>query len=282
MVLLNSSTRRDAQGKIVGALGVGQDITELDKYKATLEERVKIRTNELEESLEREKELGILKTSFVSMASHEFRTPLTAINSTAEVLSRYYDKLSREDITKRLDKIRREVTNMAIMLEDILIIGKSDSQRLDFNPAPLNIVELVKSIIYEYQLSEYGNRIVNFDINSQEINVNVDPKWIKHIVINLISNAFKYSDKNSPVDIKIYREKNLINFSFTDYGIGISKEDIAMLFDPFHRGKNVGEIAGTGLGLAVLQQAIDLHLGSINVKSELNKGSTFIVCIPIN
>ena len=124
--------------------------------------------------------------------------------------------------------------------------------------------------------------IVNFDINSQEINVNVDPKWIKHIVINLISNAFKYSDKNSPVDIKIYREKNLINFSFTDYGIGISKEDIAMLFDPFHRGKNVGEIAGTGLGLAVLQQAIDLHLGSINVKSELNKGSTFIVCIPIN
>jgi PAS domain S-box-containing protein len=281
MVLLNASTRRDAEGKIVGVLGVGQDITITNSYKENLEDMVKSRTKELEESLEREKELGILKTNFVSMASHEFRTPLAAINATADVLSRYYDKLDRDEIDKRLDKIKVEVANMAVMLEDILIIGKSDSQKLEFDPEQLNIVTLVQDIISEYQLGEPERRDVEFGIKSPDIMVDADQKWIKHIIINLFSNALKYSDIDTPVKIHIINKSNCVIISFEDDGIGISTGEIERLFDPFHRGSNVGQIPGTGLGLAVLKKAVDLHSGQISVESQLGKGSTFSVKLPL-
>jgi signal transduction histidine kinase len=236
---------------------------------------------ELKESLEREKELSILKSSFVSMASHEFRTPLTSISATSDVILRYYDKLSREEINQRLMKIKNEVSDMTTTLEDILIIGKSDSQKLNYNPKNLDIIPLIKHIISEYQLGESKSRKLTFKISSSLIMVNVDKKWIKHIIINLLSNALKYSEKDTPIEISINKDKTGVKFSFRDYGIGISKKDIKHLFEPFHRGNNVGEISGTGLGLSVLQKALDLHKGKIEVESEIGKGSNFRVILPI-
>tara|TARA_B110001469_G_scaffold112552_1_gene115406 strand:+ start:476 stop:2725 length:2250 start_codon:yes stop_codon:yes gene_type:complete len=281
IVLLNSSSRRNAEGKIVGMLGVGQDITILNEYKENLESKVKFRTKELQESLEREKDLGHLKTSFVSMASHEFRTPLTSIKATSDVILRYFDKLNRNDIFKRLKKIKRETEEMTIMLEDILIIGKSDAQKLDFDSELLDIVGLIKSIISEYQLSESENRVIVYNISSQIILVNIDKKWIKHIVINLFSNATKYSDKDKPIEITIGQKKSNAYFCFKDYGIGISKKDIKLLFEPFHRGNNVQNISGTGLGLSVLQKAVELHNGRIEIKSKIGKGSNFKIILPL-
>jgi PAS domain S-box-containing protein len=281
MILLNSSTRKNAEGEIIGVLGVGQDITILNEYKENLESKVKSRTKELEESLDREKELGLLKTSFVSMASHEFRTPLTSIKVTSDVILKYFDKLSRGDINKRLEKIKREVEGMTIMLEDILIIGKSESQKLNYNPDHLNIVSLIKTIIIDYQLSESEKKHIVYNISSPVIMVNVDEKWIKHIIINLLSNAIKYSDEDKPIEIFIEQKVSNISFCFKDYGIGISKEDIKVLFEPFHRGKNVQNISGTGLGLSVLKKAVELHKGKIEVESEIGKGSSFIVTLPI-
>jgi signal transduction histidine kinase len=247
-----------------------------------LEFKIKYRTQELEESLEREKELGILKTNFVSMASHEFRTPLAAINATSDVILRYYDKLSRHDIDLRLLKIKKEVLDMIIMLEDILIIGKSESQKLDYNPSLLDIVSLIKSIITEYQLSESENRHIVYDISSPIIEVDADKKWIKHIVLNLLSNAIKYSDKNELIEISITQKQSKISFCFKDCGIGIPKEDINLLFEPFHRGENVQNIPGAGLGLSVLKKAVDLHEGKIEVESEMDRGSSFKVTLPLN
>ncbi|MFT6801832.1 MAG: PAS domain S-box-containing protein [Salibacteraceae bacterium] len=281
MVLLNSSTRRNAEGEIVGVLGVGQDITILNEYKEDLESKIKYRTQKLEESLEREKELGVLKTRFVSMTSHEFRTPLTSINATSDVILRYYDKLSREEINQRLEKIKREVKYMVIMLEEILIIGKSDSQKLDFNPEILDIISLIKNIVAEYQLSESEKRTIIYDVSLPVIILQVDKKWIKHIVINLLSNAIKYSEEGTKIEICIKKESSRVCFCFTDYGIGISKEDIILLHEPFHRGKNVGEISGTGLGLTVLKKALDLHQGKIEVNSEIGKGSNFRILLPL-
>ena len=280
VVLLNSSTRRDADGKIVGVLGVGQDISQMDNYKTNLEDTVKKRTFELENSLEREKELGKLKTSFVAMASHEFRTPLAAIQAATDVILRYKDKLSQEDIEKRLFKIKREVNDMKIMLEDILIIGKAESQKLQFNTIEQDLVDLVKNIVSDYQLTQKNEREVIYKISMDKIILNVDPKWIKHIIINLLSNALKYSKAPASIIIEIRQEENEVMLSFTDQGIGISEKDQESLFEPFHRGKNVGNIQGTGLGLSVLQTAIDLHKGKIKVKSKLNNGSTFIVSLP--
>ncbi|MFT6138009.1 MAG: PAS domain S-box-containing protein, partial [Salibacteraceae bacterium] len=279
MVLLNSSSRRDVDGEIIGMLGVGQDITILNEYKENLESKVKFRTQKLEESLEREKELGQLKNSFVSMASHEFRTPLTSIKTTSEIILRYGDKLSSEDINERLKKIKREVEDMTIMLEDILIIGKSDAQKLNYNPALLNIVSLITGIITEYQLSESENRSIDYIISSPVIMISADKKWIKHVVINLFSNATKYSEKVKPIEISIKQEQHGVSFCFMDYGIGISQEDIKLLFEPFHRGKNAQNISGTGLGLSVVQKAVELHNGKIEVESKLGKGSSFKVTL---
>jgi PAS domain S-box-containing protein len=280
MILLNSSTRRNSEGEIIGVFGVGQDITILNEYKENLESKVKTRTQEVVESLEREKELGLLKTKFVSMASHEFRTPLTSIKATSDIILRYYDKLSREDIDERLKKIKREVEEMTIMLEDILIIGKSDAQKLDYNPELLDIVSLIKDIISEYQLSESENRQIVYEISDPVICVEVDRKWIKHIVLNILSNAIKYSDEGKVIEITIKQRQAGVSFCFKDYGIGIPKEDIKLLFEPFHRGENVQNISGTGLGLAVLKKAVELHRGIIEINSELGEGSHFRVILP--
>jgi PAS domain S-box-containing protein len=282
MVLLNSSTRRDADGKIIGVLGVGQDISQMDNYKTNLEDTVRKRTFELENSLEREKELGKLKTSFVAMASHEFRTPLAAIQAATDVILRYKDKLSQEDIEKRLFKIKREVNDMKTMLEDILIIGKAESQKLQFNTNEQDLVDLVKNIVLDYQLTQEEEREVIYKISMDKIMLNVDPKWIKHIILNLLSNALKYSEAPASVIIEIRQEENEVILSVTDQGIGFSKKDQESLFEPFHRGQNVGNIQGTGLGLSVLQTAIELHKGKIKVESKLNNGSTFIVSLPYN
>ena len=178
-------------------------------------------------------------------------------------------------------KIKNEVSDMTTTLEDILIIGKSDSQKLNYNPKNLDIIPLIKHIISEYQLGESKSRKLTFKISSSLIMVNVDKKWIKHIIINLLSNALKYSEKDTPIEISINKDKTGVKFSFRDYGIGISKKDIKHLFEPFHRGNNVGEISGTGLGLSVLQKALDLHKGKIEVESEIGKGSNFRVILPI-
>jgi PAS domain S-box-containing protein len=282
MVLLNASTRRNAEDEIVGVIGVGQDITILNEHKENLESKVKSRIQELQESLEREKELGRLKTSFVSMASHEFRTPLTSINAIADIILRYYKKLSQDDINKRLKKIKEEVEDMVIMLEDILIIGKSDAQKLDYNPELLDIVSLIKDIITEYQFGESEKRFIVYKISLPIIMAQVDKKWIKHIIVNLFSNALKYSDQDKQIEICIKKDRARISFSFEDYGIGISKQDIKLLFKPFHRGENVQNISGTGLGLSVLLKAVELHKGTIEVKSEIGKGSYFRIILPAN
>ena len=281
MVLLNASTRRNAEGTITGVLGVGQDISEMDKLREELESKVESRTRDLEESLEREKELGILKSRFVTMASHEFRTPLTTINANSDIILRYYDKMSQDDINERLGKIKSEVEDMTTLLEDVLIIGKSDAQKLEYNPELLDIVDLIKSIIAEYQLSESQSRTIIYDLSSPVIMVTADEKWIKHIIINLLTNAVKYSGGDQQIDVSIKEDQAGISFSVKDYGIGISKEDIKLLFEPFHRGNNVSNIPGTGLGLVVLQKALDLHKGKIEVESEIGKGSNFTITLPV-
>lgn len=254
---------------------------ELDNYKKTLEVKVHSRTRELEASLEREKELGQLKTSFISMASHEFRTPLTAINAIADVLKKYKGKLSPENIDQRLDKIKSEVMDMTGMLEDILIIGKSDSQKLQFNPVEFNFLAHLNTVISEYQLGQSTVRTISIsNPENEEIMVKADPKWTKHIIVNLLSNAIKYSEDDTPIEIEVTRKVNELKFSFKDYGIGIPKDDLNQIFEPFHRAQNVENIQGTGIGLVVLQKAVELQGGSIEVESEVGVGTTFTVSIP--
>jgi signal transduction histidine kinase len=214
------------------------------------------------------------------MASHEFRTPLTAISATSDIILNYSDKMTQDEINMRLKTIKKEVGGMVTMLEDVLIIGKSDAQKLEYNPDLLDIVSLVKDIITEYKLSDSDNRTVVYHLSSDVIMAKVDKKWIKNIVINLISNAIKYSDKDTDVEVSINEDQAGVSLSVKDYGIGISQEDIKLLFEPFYRASNVGDIPGTGLGLVVVQKSIELHKGKIEIESEVVKGSRFIVTLP--
>ena len=295
-ILLNATPRRDAEGHIVGVIGVGQDITELSEYRENLEHRVEERTRELAESLKREKaltkelqvslqkekELATMKTRFVSMASHEFRTPLSAILSSTDILARYSDRMTPEQQAERFMKIRQQVHNMTMLLDEVLIIGRADAGRLEFHPMPVDLQAFCREIVQEIRDTEGAGHIIRFTdtISSPDATFLLDEKLARHIVANLLSNAVKYSSKGSTVFVDLTCDEHQATLRVQDQGIGIPEEDLPHLFEPFHRASNVGDTHGTGLGLAILQRAVDLHRGRVAVESEVGRGTTFTVVLP--
>jgi len=279
LILFNSTSRRNEKGKIIGVLGVGQDYTDINEYKVNLEQKVIERTIELEDSLKREKELGNLKSSFISMASHEFRTPLTIIKASANSVSKYLPKFSEEKILGKMKDIDDQINNMTIMLEDVLTLGKYDSENTDFKEEYFDLVDFIKKINTEIS-SSFSNRESIIEKNKSEIYTFGDKKWLKHVVINLLQNAYKYSEKPTLITITVWETELSVNFSIKDNGIGFGKHEIPKLFEPFHRGENSFGFDGTGLGLAIVKRAVELHNGKINVTSKINHGSTFTISLP--
>jgi PAS domain S-box-containing protein len=284
MVLLNSSSRRDANGKITGVLGVGQDITELVGYRNELEIKVEERTVKLNQALEKQKELNELKSKFVSTASHEFRTPLSAINFAAGSIKKYWGKMEPIMIEKKLHKIEDQVMHMTKLLDDILIIGQAGAGKIRNNPLNMPLGNFINEIIEEvYTSHEKSNQIVVIDTeNIKNKTIFIDEKLGRNIFINLISNAVKYSKNKENVTIEFSSEKDYTAVTITDFGIGISKSELKTIFTPFSRGENVDLIQGTGLGLSIAKEAIDAIGGEIIVNSTLGHGATFKVKIPKN
>lgn len=251
----------------------------LKYYHTDLEKIVEARTKELELALIREQEAGMLKTNFISMASHEFRTPLASIQGVVELILNYSDRITKEQLAERLEKVQVEVGTMTAMLEDVLIISNGGAGNKSFNPVKIDFVPFVKNIIFEYQLFHKDSRKVDFDFIDELVNSNVDPKLMKQVVVNMFSNALKYSESPSPILIRVFKEKDDVVFSISDQGIGISKQDQKMIFEPFYRASNIENVSGTGLGLAIVKQVVALHNGKIQIQSELGKGTTFTVAI---
>lgn len=252
---------------------------ELKYYKGNLEKIVEERTNELELALIREQEAGMLKTNFISMASHEFRTPLASIQGVVELILNYSDRITKEQLAERLEKVQVEVGTMTAMLEDVLIISNGGAGNKSFNPVKIDFVPFVKNIIFEYQVFHKDSRKVDFEFLDAVVNSNVDPKLMKQVVVNMFSNALKYSESPSPILIRVFKEKDDVVFSISDQGIGISTQDQKMIFEPFYRASNIENLSGTGLGLAIVKQVVALHNGKIQIQSELGKGTTFTVAI---
>ena len=289
MVLLNSSTRRDAEGNVVGVLGVGQDITEMDAlrtalndYKEDLEAKiiknVKERTKELEGALEREKELGLLKSSFVSMASHQFRTPLAVIQSNAqlfEMLQSSNKEVGPEKYIKITDRITGEITKMTTLMDDVLILGKLTSGNVPFDPRELDLVEFCNLTIYQFNLIQKDGRRLDFVVKGKPYNVEIDAKLLEHSLSNLISNAFKYSIGKENPKLKVTYEAKGFSLTVTDSGIGVPKEDMNDLMQPFFRSNNSIGINGTGLGLSIAKEYIEVNKGTLCVNSTEGVGSSF-------
>ncbi len=237
---------------------------------------------EVHNALEQEKELRQLKSSFISMASHEFRNPLSSILICTEVLTNN-EELDREESGFYLQSIRDAALNMQSLLEDILIISKTELGKQKLNLTQLNLELLCRQIIQEVK-SAYQDRTINLIIQGDFTNLYLDEKLLWHILTNLVSNALKYSPPTETVELKLNygdRQEEII-IEVSDRGIGIPPAAQKHLFESFYRANNVGNVPGSGLGLAIVKKAIDLHQGTIVVASKLDRGTTFTLTLPVN
>jgi PAS domain S-box-containing protein len=262
---------RDRQGKVYRIAGIAKDITSHKQVEA-----------EVYNALVRERELGELKSRFVSMTSHEFRTPLSTIQSSAELIERYHDRLSIDKQLTHLNRIQTSVEQMTQMLNDILLFGEAESGKLEFNPISMDLVQLCRKLVEELQLNVKNGSVIALTTNCPSLVTNIDEKLLRRIFGNLLSNAIKYSPSGSTVQFDLTGFNDRVIFKIQDQGIGIPPEDQFHLFEPFHRATNVGTIQGTGLGLAIVKQCVDLHGGEISVTSGVGQGTTFSVTLPLS
>ncbi len=233
------------------------------------------------EVVKREKELNELKSAFVNMVSHEMRTPLAIISSCAELIQLMIASgKPKEDIEAYAGHIIREVERMTAFMNDILIISKIEAGKIEFNPETISLNSFLDELIKKGYLPWKDNRSLEISIKGNERVFPFDNKMLRHILQNLLDNAFKYSANKAAPRIRLRYSKNYITFSVIDAGIGIHPEDIEKLFSSFSRGRNVGSIYGTGIGLVVVKYFVDLHKGTISIKSKLNVGSIFSIKIP--
>jgi PAS domain S-box-containing protein len=259
----------DEYGNILGVCMTSENITER-----------RLGEQALRESLEKERELSELKSRFVAMASHEFRTPLTGIMSSAELVKNYRDKMNSEKIDEHLAKIIRQVRYMDTLIDDILILGKVQAGKLEFQPEVININVLCRQIVKELQANHPDSKRLLYVCQSQCHDRMLDPKLIRLIVNNLLTNALKYSPNRGEVLFEVTCSDHDITLTIKDSGIGIPEKDRARLFEPFHRASNIGNISGTGLGLAITKQAVELHKGTIVMDSQVGVGTKFFVTLP--
>src|SRR5216684_9251192 len=215
------------------------------------------------------------------MASHEFRTPLATILAITETLTAYRSKLSDDKIDQRLDKIREQVNHLKDIMDDVLQLARMQARRVEFNPVRFDLDGLCRSVLDEFQSRPDGVHQFLYQCDASLHEVMLDKKLMRQIVSNLVANAVKYSPLSKPIAVNLEREGGTLRLSIRDEGIGIPEEDLKHLFEPFHRAANVGTIAGTGLGLTIIKEAIELHGGTIAVESRVGVGTTFTVTIPL-
>jgi len=236
---------------------------------------------EIREALEQQKALNELRSRFVAMTSHEFRTPLAAILSAEELLRHYGDRLPQHERVEVLDSIALGVQRMSRMMDRVLLLGKADAGMLEFQPQKVELGPLCRQFIDEARAQQPDSRsevVTEFGEGTGQ--GHYDEKLLRHIFSNLLSNALKYSPGGGRVGFKVRREDDATVFEVADQGIGIPPAELSHLFESFHRASNVGAIQGTGLGLAIVKNAVEMHGGGIEVKSTLGEGTTFTVRLP--
>ncbi|WP_179338428.1 PAS domain S-box protein [Winogradskyella ludwigii] len=233
-------------------------------------------------SLKKEQELSELKSRFISMASHEFRTPLSAILSSAILIEKLNAPGKEEKRINHVSKIRSNVKNLVVILNDFLSLSKLQEGKVKAQPSTFDFIVFSKSIIQDMEGIKKRGQKINIKSEEPHIEVYLDSKLMQHIIFNLLSNALKYSDENTTIIFEIETDQQQLFIEITDQGIGIPKEEIDNMFQRFYRANNTTNIQGTGLGLNIVKEYTELMEGSIKIKSELHIGSTFYVTFPLN
>jgi PAS domain S-box-containing protein len=246
---------------------------------------IKQAKNEIIEALEKQKAISEMKSRFMTMSSHEFRTPLTIISSSTSILQNFGDRLTSENKQGHLETIQETITRMIQLLDDVLTINRTEAEKIEFNPELSDIIAFCHDLKEEIETT-CQHHTIDFSWNlgagvaDSSLIVNFDQKLLHQILTNLLTNAIKYSPGKTLVDFNLTKENDQLIFKITDSGIGIPEKDQVNLFTSFYRASNVGSISGTGLGLSIVKKCVDLHKGKIILDSQVGQGTTFTVIIP--
>ncbi|MBK7656247.1 MAG: PAS domain-containing protein [Betaproteobacteria bacterium] len=270
-------------GQQIGVFALSVDITAHQQIEMALRES----EARLHNALNAEKELGDLKTAFVSMASHELRTPLTNIQTSSDLLQHYAEKLSPEEKAECLKDIQDAVNRMRLVMENVLVFAKLGTNSHVYQPTRMPIDSLVRQLVAEVDAADGHEHLIELKApeGGDTLQAQLDEALMRQIVGNLVSNACKYSPRASTVTVVWWRQETVaapaqLRLEVTDQGIGIPVDDIPKLFDNFHRASNVGKIPGTGLGLPIVKRALESLGGSIEVFSSSGTGSRFAIHLP--
>lgn len=236
---------------------------------------------ELLTSLQREKELNEMKTRFVSTVSHEFRTPLSTILSSAELLRLYPDKLDDGEKLNLLTGVEDATKRMRRLLDEVLTLGRAESGVLKLRPTSIALSELCARVVHDFCIGEGKQHTIVFEDRFDRPTAELDEGLLRHILNNLLANAIKYSAPGTTVRLTLERVEDNIHITVEDSGIGIPVEDHARLFESFHRASNVQNRQGTGLGLAIVKKSVALHGGTITFDTKVDAGTRFYVKLPL-
>ncbi|MBW4526386.1 MAG: PAS domain S-box protein [Phormidium tanganyikae FI6-MK23] len=262
----------DQTGHYTYWVGLQRDITHRKQAEA-----------EMRKALEKERELSDLKSNFVTTVSHEFRTPLSTILSSADMLEFYSGECSIEKQLEHIQRIQAASLNMKDLLSDVLVLERAEAKKVKFEPAPLNVLTFCEDLVDEMRINDQNQHQLIFEPETKlpEIRGYMDAKLMRQILTNLLSNALKYSPVGSTVFFRLRHDQANVYFEVQDQGIGIPASDQTRLFEAFHRAANVGMISGNGLGLAIVKQSIEFHQGDIAFSSRENEGTIVQVALPL-
>jgi PAS domain S-box-containing protein len=276
-VEITVSLIHDDDGQPLHIQSIARDITERKQVESALRERERLQI-----ALQKETELSELKTKMMQRVSHEFRTPLSVIVTSTDLLNRHYDQLSPEKRRQRFVQIATQVDHMTHMLDDIALAIKGQFNALTFQPSRFDLAQLCQRIVIEMSSGPGADHHLVFTPSGSLYSIHADSSLIRLIVNNLLSNAFKYAAAGTTVHLDVAAAEGWLTLTVRDQGIGITLEDQSRIFDPFYRGSNFDERPGLGLGLSIVQDAVALHGGEIALDSSPGVGTAFIVRLPIH
>jgi len=280
-LLVNATPRTSPASDVIGILFIGQDITELTAYRKSLEQKVRERTEALQLAIQKEKEQVDVRNRFVSIASHEFRLPLSSIYNHIEAIKTTLQNPPKETLAS-LEKIQLHTRHMTALLEDVLTIGKSEAGKMKANLGIVELRHFLQGIIAEVLGHTHHTHGVQFDFPLPTLEIKSDAKLLRNIVINLLNNAITYSPGESEVYLSVTPGDSTVDITIKDHGIGIDEKDIWRIFEPFNRGTNTLEIKGTGLGLTIVKKAVEALDGKIFAKSKIGEGALFTIRLNLN
>lgn len=262
---------KDEKGKVVLLIAEGRNIGDRKRAEA-----------QILKALEPERKLKQLKSNFISMVFHEFRNPMTVIQGFARILQNFNHNLTEDKKTEYFEQIQTSINHILQLLDQVLLIGRTETGKLQYKPAPLDLESFCRNLPETLPLSATSQHKIAFSCQGECTQVEMDKFLLQQIFTNLLSNAIKYSPEGGNIWFDLICHNGTATFYIQDEGIGIPLQDQQNLFESFHRGSNVEQIQGTGLGLSIVKKCVDLHRGQILVKSEVGVGTTVIVSLPLN